>query len=343
MRTQNGPLRSAIAAVGDYVPECNVTAEDINRRVRENTQYSITNGLIQRLTGVRARRYRSDDEQASDLAAKAGARALERSGIPSDQIDLLIFASCTQDITEPATANIVQDKLGCLNSQVLDVKNACNSFLNGLDVADSHIRAGKSRHALVVAGETLSLSIDWSIASADDLKSRLAGLTLGDAGAAMVLTAVPESEGRGILATRFRSYGDKWRLATVLGGGSMHRFNEQYSYFRSESHGLREAAYEHIPGVVQEVLKSVGWTPEEVDVVCGHQVTEEMVYGLSERCGFLPGREIVTVTDFGNTAAASIPLCVSKAFDLGLLKSGSKVLLVGGAAGFSVGVLPIVW
>lgn len=342
-RTQNGPIRAALIAVGDYIPERTVTAEDINRRVRETTQYSITNGLIQRLTGVRARRYRSDDEQCSDLAAKAGARALERAAIAAEEIDLLLFASCTQDISEPATANIVQEKLGCTQAQVFDIKNACNSFLNGIDVADSHIRAGKSRRALVVAGETLSLCVDWSIHSLDDLKSRLAGLTLGDAGAAVVMTAVPEAEGRGVLTTRFRSYGEKWRLATVLGGGSMYKWDENHSFFRSESPELRDAAYELIPAVVAEVMQEVGWTTDDVDVICGHQVTEEMVYGLSERCGFARGREMITVTDYGNTAAASIPLCLAKAFDLGLLKPGAKILLCGGAAGFSIGVLPIVW
>ena len=90
-----------------------------------------------------------------------------------EDIDLLVFASCTQDLIEPATANIIQEKLGCHRAQVLDVKNACNSFLNGLDVADSHIRAGKSRCALVVAGETLSLSIDWQIRSTSGLVGKI--------------------------------------------------------------------------------------------------------------------------------------------------------------------------
>ncbi len=343
MRTHNGAVRSVLLSVGDYVPQRTVTAEEINRKVMETTQFSITNGLIQRLTGVRSRRYRAEDEQASDLASKAGERALERAGVARGDVDLIIFASCTQDITEPATANIVQEKLRCSNAQVMDVKNACNSFLNGLDVADSHIRAGKSKTALVVAGETLSLSIDWSIHSLDDLKSRLASLTLGDAGAAVVLQAGSADQPRGILGSRFRSFGEKWRLATVLGGGSMYRFNEAYSYFRSESQGLREAAYELIPGLVAEVLGQIEWKPEDVDVVCGHQVTEDMVYDLCDRCGFKSGHEIVTVTEFGNTAAASIPLCLARAYDAGKLKPGARVLLVGGAAGFSVGVIPLVW
>ena len=336
-------LRAACASVAYYLPGRPVTGEDINRRIYETTGYALGNGLIQRLTGVRTRYYRAKDEQASDLAANAAKQAVERAGISMDEIDLLVFASCTQDVGEPATANILQEKLGCFGAQAVDIKNACNSFLNGLDLADSHIRAGKSRCAIVAVGETLSLFIDWAIRSMDDLKSRIGSLTLGDAGGAVVLTGVPEEENRGILTSKFRSYGDKWRLATVLAGGSMHRNAEEHSYFRCEPHGLREAAYEYIPGVVAEVFATVGWTPADVEVACGHQVTEEMVYGLQERCGVPRGREIVTVTDCGNTAAASIPLCMGRAYDEGKLKPGTKVLLVGGAAGFSVGVMPLIW
>jgi 3-oxoacyl-[acyl-carrier-protein] synthase-3 len=260
-----------------------------------------------------------------------------------DEIDLIIFAACTQDITEPATANIVQEKLGSTNSQVLDVKNACNSFLNGLDVADSHIRTGKSRRALVVSGETLSVGIDWNIRSLDDLKSRLAALTLGDAGAAMVLEAVPEEEGRGILATRFRSYGHKWRLATVLAGGSMRGMNPEYAYFRSESAELREAALELIPGVVAAVCAEIGWKPSDIELACGHQVTKELVHALAKMCNVPADCSMVTVTDYGNTAAASIPVALATAYEQGRLARGTKVMLVGGAAGFSVGVIPVIW
>jgi 3-oxoacyl-[acyl-carrier-protein] synthase-3 len=337
------PIRTAIASVGSALPEQTITTLDINRRIYEATGLEITNGLVERLTGVRTRRYRAAEEQSSDLAAKAATQALERADVSIDDIDLIIFAACTQDISEPATANIVQEKLGSTNAQVLDVKNACNSFLNGLDVADSHIRTGKSRKALVVSGETLSVGIDWNIRSLDDLKSRLAALTLGDAGAAMVLEAVPEEEGRGILTTKFRSYGQMWRLATVLAGGSMHRMDQEYAYFRSESAELRDAALELIPGVVQTVFDEIGWKAGDVELACGHQVTKELVHGLTKLCNIPPECSMVTVTDYGNTAAASIPVALATAYEQGRLQRGTKVMLVGGAAGFSVGVIPIVW
>ncbi len=175
-------LKAAFAGVGAYLPGGPVTTEDIHRKIYDTTGYTVKNALLERLTGVRARHYRASDEQSSDLAVNAAECAMERASVSADEIDLLIFAACSQDLTEPATANIVQEKLGAKNAQALDVKNACNSFLNALDVADSHMRAGKSRRALVTVGETLSLGIDWNIHSADDLKSRIGSLTLGDAG-----------------------------------------------------------------------------------------------------------------------------------------------------------------
>jgi acyl-CoA:acyl-CoA alkyltransferase len=336
-------VRTAIVSVGSSLPDCEITTADINRRIFEASGLQINNGLVERLTGVRTRRYRAADEQSSDLAVKAARQAIERADISVDTIDLIIFAACTQDISEPATANIVQEKLRASSAQVFDVKNACNSFLNGLDVADSHIRAGKSRRALVVSGETLSIGIDWNIKSFDDLKYRLAGLTLGDAGAAVVLEAVPEEEGRGILTTKFRSYGEMWRLATVLGGGSMHHMNPEYGYFFSDSAKLRDAALEFIPSLVEEAFAEIGWGPDDVELACGHQVTKDLVHSLAKLCNVPIEKSMATVIDYGNTAATSIPVALARAYEEGRLKRGTKVMLVGGAAGFSVGVVPFIW
>lgn len=336
-------IRSVIAGVGYYLPRHVVATEEISRRVFEASRFMIPNGLIQRLTGIAERRFRDDEEQSSDLACKAVQVAMERAGVSPEDVDLLIFAACTQDIAEPATANILQEKLGMRNAQVFDAKNACNSFLTGLDIADSHIRAGKARCAVVAVGETLSLTVNWGIRSVDDLRSRLSSLTLGDGGGAVVLTGSSNGTGRGILTSGFRSYGEKWRLATVLAGGSMHRFNADYAYFTSSSQALMDAALEHIPGVVADVLDRVGWKPSDVDVACAHQVSEDMVHKLAEKCGIGMDKTIVSVTDCGNTAAASIPICMGRAFEQDRLKPGSRVLLVGGAAGFSVAAVPLVW
>ena len=332
------------AGVGHHLPEKVVTSTEVQARVYETTRFTIPRGLLQKVTGIETRHYSDDNEQASDLAFKASQIAMEQAKMRPDDFDLLIFASCMQDVAEPATANILQEKLGATRAHVFDIKNACNSFLNGLDVAESLIHAGKARNALIAAGETLSYCINWSIDSVSKLRSGLSGLTLGDAGAAAVLKVEPNGNGRGILPSVFKSYGDQWRLATVMGGGSMHRSAPDHAYFFSaRSQELREQALKYMPIFVKQTLDRVGWKPDDVDLVCTHQVTMEIVEELAQLTGIAYEKCVISVKDCGNTAAASIPIGLARAHAEGRLKPYTKVLLVGGAAGFSVGVVPIVW
>lgn len=336
-------IKAVVSGIGYHLPENVVTSEEVERRVYETTRFRLPRGLVRKVTGIESRHYCADGDQASDLAVEASRTALERAGIKPDQVDLLIFASCMQDVAEPATANIIQEKLGATEAHVFDVKNACNSFLNGLDVAESQIQTGKAKTVLIAAGETLSFVIDWAIDSVDKLRSAMAGLTLGDAGAAAVITAETNGNGRGFLPSTFRSYGDQWRLATVMSGGTMYRTSAEHSYFSSKSQELREQALKYIPIFVKQTLDRIGWKPDEIDVVCCHQVTMELVRELASRCGIPLERCAVSLPDCGNTAAASIPIGLARAQEEGRLKPYTKVLLVGGAAGFSVGVVPIVW
>jgi len=335
--------KAVISGISYYLPEKKVTSEEVEQRVFDTTSFVIPKGLIERLTGTATRSYLEDGLQASDLAVNASRDALKKAGIEPKDVDLLIFASCAQDITEPATANILQEKLAAKNAQVFDVKNACNSFLNGMDIAESYIRTGKARTALIAVGETLSLGINWEINSIEQLRMNMAALTLGDAGAAAVLQADPMANGRGILTTQFESYGDYWRWATVLAGGSLHRMNPEHAYFMGDSRKLRDAAIEYIPAAVKRALDQAGWKAEDIDVACAHQVTEVLIMEIAERTGVPSDRCIFSIRDCGNTAAASIPICLARAVDEGRLIPGSKVLLVGGAAGFSVGVITLVW
>ncbi len=337
------PKQVAIESVAHYLPDTVVTSEDVERRVFALTGFRIPRGLIARVTGVQERRFRASDEQTSDMAVQASRQALKRAQLDVTDVDLVVFASCTQDITEPATANIVQEKLGAVNAHVFDIKNACNSFLNGLDVVDALIRAGKVQTALVCVGETPSLSVNWRVNSSEKLRSCIAGLTLGDAGGAAVLRACPDGVGRGIKASAFRSFGDKWRLATVLAGGSLYGFRQRFGHFTGNPQALRQQAVKHIPMTVQSVLTAVGWSPDDVDLVCSHQVTLDLVNTAARACGLDPDKCLVSITDCGNIAAASVPVGLSMAYEQGRLVSGSKVLMVGAASGFSVCALPLVW
>jgi 3-oxoacyl-[acyl-carrier-protein] synthase-3 len=297
--------------------------------------------IISRASGVIERRYAADYECSSYLAARATERALLSAGIEADEVDLLIFASASHDVAEPATANMVQMALGCHGAAVMDVKNACNSFLNGLDVAQAFVETGRARRVVVAAGERISPTIKWDIAGSDDMPSRLAALTLGDAGAACVVeaSAVPE---RGLLRGAFESDGRYWELSTVLGGGSLHGGAPERMFFVCDSGRLQQLALTRIPAMVTDVLMKLDWTLEDVAVVVPHQVSRSTIVRVASLLGYPIDRCMVTLDRFGNTAAASIPLALDVAIEEKRAVAGDKVLLVGGAAGFSAAVIPLI-
>ncbi len=332
-----------ISGVGHYLPEESVLSSEIATRVQTNNgTFRLPKGLIERLSGV-SHRYYTAEGCSSDLATSAGNLALEQAQLDPAQIDLLIFAAASHDIIEPATANIVQEKLGCHRAHVFDVKNACNSFLNALDIAHAFIQTGRARRVLVTTGEVLSASINWHIHDLKDLYLKFAGLTLGDGGGACVIEASEEHE-RGLLPGRFLSDGSQWRLSTMLSGGTLMRQDTSKLYFESESKKMQSLAVKHIPRLLQQVMEELGWDMcRDVTMVIPHQVSLRVIELICKATGYPFERCMVTLDRMGNTAAASIPIALSIALAEGRIKRGDKILLVGGAAGFSAGVVPVVW
>ena len=169
--------------------------------------FRVPPGIVERRTGVRTRRVAADGVNCSDLAAAAARKVLEQTGTHAREVDLLIFASPSQHLIEPATANIVQEKVGTA-CPVFDLKNACNSFLNALQVADSLIQAGAHRNVLIAVGEMPSRVINWSVDGRRSLKRSFVGYTVGDAGAAALVA--PASGERGIAHCAFQTVSKHW-------------------------------------------------------------------------------------------------------------------------------------
>jgi acyl-CoA:acyl-CoA alkyltransferase len=339
---RDSQLRAAITGTGRHIPDEVWTSAMVEAEVdRRSGGWCIPKGLIEMAAGVAERRYAPDGTASSELAARAGGRALAAAGLQPAAIDLVIFASASHDVAEPATANMVQAALACEHAAVMDVKNACNSFLCGLDVAQAFIATGRAERVLVTAGERLSPTIKWSIRDNADLAVRLAALTLGDAGAACVVEVTADPE-RGLLPGVFESDGRHWRLSTVLGGGSMYGADPEQMFFECHSSQLQRLAVDRVPAVVNQVLLKTGWDLEDVALVVPHQVSRAVIQRIASLLGFPFERCMVTLDRFGNTAAASIPVALDVALEEDRARPGDKVLLVGGAAGFSAGVIPLV-
>jgi acyl-CoA:acyl-CoA alkyltransferase len=335
-----GPARVQLAGVAAYLPETVRTSRDVEARIAaESPAVRVRPGIIAARTGIHARRVAAEHEQCSDLAVKAARAALAQAGLEAHEVELLIFAAASQDLIEPATAHIVQHKLGT-RCQVLDVKNACNSFLNGVQVAESLLCTGAATNALVVTGEICSRAVRWHVRDAEEMRRFFPGWTMGDAGAAVVLTAATH-EDRGIRHRAFAARSAYWPLATIPYGGSMHPRGDEYAYLHGDGPALKDAFVREGPAILHAMLRDAGVTFDDVDHIFVHQVGEAYHAALLAATGMPAHKVRGTVAELGNMASATLPVAHARAVADGTVQPGDRVLWLGMASGISVGVFII--
>lgn len=306
--------------------------------IAEHGGYKPRSGVIEALSGIRERRVADDDLQCSDLAVAACRKVLADTHMQPQQIDLLIFASAGQDLIEPATAHIVQAKLGT-NCQVFDVKNACNSFLNGMQVAEALICNGACKTALVTVGEINSRVAHWGARNLQEFKQDFPGYTMGDAGAAMLLTR-SDSE-RGIFLRCFTSASDHWDLTTVSSGGSMHPRGDEHTFLRARVAGLKDPFKKVGLPLLQRAMRDSGLIYHDFKRIFVHQVSVPYLLDTLEEGKIPPELIEQTIVEFGNMAAASIPVAMARALARGAIGPGDRILCLGLASGISFGIMMI--
>jgi len=325
---------SRVAALGVHLPERTRRTAETERELRErNPGLRLPTGLIARMTGVETVHIKPDDWQASDLAVAAARQALDESPEP---VDLLLFASASQDLVEPATGHIVAAKLG-VEAPVMDVKNACNSVLNAIEVGDALIKSGQYRRVLIASGESPSVAVRWELRDHEQFIRSFPGYTMSDGGAAVVLEACSDAEA-GILETRFRAVSRHWSIGTLPGGGTMRPHDPDAAYFDMDGRGLQRAFLELGPEPVLELLAARGLSWQDFSLVAIHQVALPYLPPIFERLGVPMDRTIVTVAEHGNLASATLPLQLSLARDSGMIGPGGLALLIGLAGGISLGL-----
>lgn len=324
-----------IAAVAAHLPERTRSASETVRELRaRNRGLKLPTGLIERMTGVSKVHLRPEGWQASDLAVAAAREVLAHSPGPIDQ---LIFASASQDLVEPATSHIVNAKLG-LDAPVFDVKNACNSVVNAMQVADAMIRSGQCRRVLVASGEAPTAAVRWSLRDHAQFVRSFPGYVMSDAGAAVLLEADASGE-RGIIDTAFRSASQHWAVGTLPGGGTMGLQDPDSLYFDMDGAGLQQAFLELGPEPVLALLRKHSLEASDLDLVAIHQVALPYLPPIFARLGVPDDRTVVTVADHGNLASATLPLQLQLAQERGMVGPGSLVLLIGLAGGISLGLV----
>ncbi|MDO4241804.1 MAG: 3-oxoacyl-[acyl-carrier-protein] synthase III C-terminal domain-containing protein [Microbacteriaceae bacterium] len=319
-----------------FPPTVRSTAEAEARLAAENPGMKIPTSLIGRMTGVEQVYVADDETQASDLAASA-ARALPGG---YDDVDLLIFSSATQDLIEPATAHIVAAKLD-LKVPVFDVKNACNSVLNALEIADAFIRAGMYQKILIVSGEKPSVATRWRLDRAEDFVRSFPGYTMGDAGAALVVAAGDDSAG--IIGAGMLARSDNWRVGTVASGGTLDPSAEFGRWFDIDGVALH-AVFKSIPKQpVQQLIARSGVDPRQAEFVAVHQVALPYLKFTRKMLGITAEQMILTLPDHGNIASVTLPRQIELARQQGRTRPGAEALLVGLAGGVSVGIMGVRW
>jgi 3-oxoacyl-[acyl-carrier-protein] synthase-3 len=310
--------RSVVAGVGSALPRRLVTNEELAKTVDTTDEW-----IVER-TGIRNRYIASDGETTGTLATDAARRALEHAGVVVGDIDIIVLATATPDQTFPSTATKVQAALGIDDCIAFDVHAVCTGFLYALSVADSMLRCGNARTALVIGAETFSRILDW--------EDRATCVLFGDGAGALVLRA-EESE-RGILATKLHADGRHNDLLFVDGGPST---TGTVGKLRMKGREVFRHAVVNLAGVLNEVLSDAGLTADDVDWVVPHQANARILDATAKKLGLPPEKVVVTVDRHANTSAASVPLAFDTAVKDGRIKRGDVVVLEAMGGGFTWG------
>ena len=316
-------LRSVVTGVGGYLPEDVVTNEDLSRIVDTSDDW------IRERTGIRRRHRAADDQAVSDLAVEAAKKALAAAGRTPADVDLIVVATTTADMTFPATAAIVQRKLGCPVGVAFDVQAVCSGFIYALTVADGFVARGHSKCALVIGAETMTRLMDWS--------DRGTCVLFGD-GAGAVVIEPGEGQGtvedRGLLGFALRCDGTKQDLLYVDGGPST---TGTVGKLRMQGNQVFKHAVINISEAVIAAAGAAGVEVKDVDWFIPHQANQRILAGVANRLGIDEAKVVQTVGDHANTSAASIPLAWAEAASDGRIKPGDLLLLEAMGGGLTWG------
>jgi 3-oxoacyl-[acyl-carrier-protein] synthase-3 len=328
--TTSTPRFSRILGTGSHLPGAPITNQDLADRLARDGVETSDDWIVER-TGIRARHFAAPDEASSDLALPAARAALAAAGITAEQLDLIIVATSTPDMVFPSTACLLQRKLGVHGCPAFDVQAVCSGFVYALSVADSMIKTGAARHALVVGAETFSRILDF--------KDRTTCVLFGDGAGAVVLGASDEA---GILATELHADARHVEIlctpGTVSGGQVLGS-----PLLKMDGQAVFKLAVGVLEKVARSVLDKAGVADADIDWLIPHQANIRIMQGTAKKLKLGMDRLIATVAGHGNTSAASIPLALDVAVRDGRVRRGHTLMLEGVGGGFTWGAALLVY
>ncbi|WP_260706161.1 beta-ketoacyl-ACP synthase III [Edaphobacter flagellatus] len=329
-RTQ---VRAKISSVGTYVPPRLLTNADLEKMVETNDQW-----IVER-TGIRERHLVDKGVATSDLAVAAAKRCLEQRGIPATEVEVIIVATVTPDMMFPATACLVQNKLGVPGAWGFDLSAACSGFPYALQVGAKLVESGVHKKVLVIGADVMSSIIDYT--------DRATCVIFGDGAGAVLLEPCAEGE-IGLVDFWHEIDGSGGVSLNMPGGGSLNPTTEEtvakkMHYVHQDGQAVYKFAVRKMAEASEIILKRNGVEGNELGCFIPHQANKRIILSTAERLGMPEDRVVINIDRFGNTTAGTIPLAMQTAIDDGRLKKGDLVLLASVGAGFTVGATLLRW
>lgn len=316
-------IKSVISGIGGYLPQTIMSNDELAKKVDTSDEW------IQARTGIKQRHVAAEGEYTSHLATKAAQAALSDAGLSIEDIDLIVVATTTPDLTFPSTATIVQEALGMHHGAAFDVQAVCSGFIYGVTVVDAMIKAGQAKHALLIGAETFSRILDW--------EDRTTCVLFGDGAGAFVMSAAPagdDTRGKGVISSFIRSDGRHRDMLYVDGGPSR---TQTVGHLRMLGNQVFRHAVTDIAAAIKTCAQSADVDTADIDWFVPHQANQRILAGVAKKLRVDPSKVISTVATHANTSAASVPLAFMAARDDGRIKRGDMIMLEAFGGGFTWG------
>ena len=331
-----------ITGTGSAFPKKRITNEDIVKKLAE-LKISTSDQWIRERTGIFERRMSEVDNPAefnSSLGLSAAQNALEMAGKSPDDIDQIIYATCSPDTQLPSSACWLQHKINADSAWAMDINAACSGFIYGLATAEKFIQTGQVKTALVVGAEVLNPIIDWA--------DRNSCILFGDGAGAAVVEQVPSDSGSRILNSRLRSDGHLWELLYIPAGGSNmeltpERYDRKLHKLKMKGRELFKVAVKTLGDFALSILKHSQLTIEDLDWFVPHQANRRIIEAVANRLELPMEKVLVNIDRYGNTSSATIPTMLDEANRDGRIKRGHTILLDAFGAGLTYGAMLIRW
>ena len=315
-------LKAIVRGCGAYLPEKILTNEELSKTV------DTSDAWIRERTGIRERHIAAEGEYTSDLAVRAAQAALHSADMSASDIDLIVVATTTPDLTFPSTAAITQAKLGAGEGAAFDIQAVCTGFIYGLSTVEKFLASGQHKRALLIGAETFSRILDWT--------DRATCVLFGDGAGAFVMEAVDKAEaaGRGVMNSYLRCDGRLVDLLHVDGGVSSTKTS---GHVQMQGNKVFREAVIRISDAMEKVIAEADIRATDIDWFVPHQANERIIKGVVKKLDLRPDQVISTISGQGNTSAASIPLAFCAGVDDGRIKQGDLVLFEAMGGGLTWG------